>query len=70
MTTKGLHHLQMRKKLVREIDNVKPINIKNITGGNNNSVMFTKEDKDDTYFIQCRYSVITSKSDFLTCTIV
>ena len=54
----------MRENSVREVHQDDTINISHIAGGNNNSDMVTKEDKDALHFIKCRDSVMTSKSNF------
>ena len=62
--TKGLFFLQMRENSVGELLQDDTINVNHIAGGNNNSGMFTKEDKDASHFIKCRNLVMTSESNF------
>ena len=54
----------MRENSVKELTQDDTVNVKHIAGGNNNSDMFTKEDKDASHFIKYRDSVMTSESNF------
>jgi hypothetical protein len=50
-TTKGLRHVQIRENAIRESVQNGFVCIKHIAGKINMSDLFTKEDKDDTHFI-------------------
>ena len=53
-TTKGLRHIQMRENSIRELQAVDFVDVRHIRGDRNLSDMYTKEDKDDNHFIECR----------------
>lgn len=53
-TTKGLRHVQIRENAVRESVQNNFAEILHVAGKVNLSDLFTKEDKDDTHFVQLR----------------
>ena len=61
MTTKGLRHVQIREKAVRESVISGKVDIKHIAGEINLADMFTKEDRDQRHFITIRDAVMTRR---------
>ena len=53
-TTKGLRHIQMRENSVRELQDIDFVEVCHIRGDRNLSDIYTKEDKDDNHYIECR----------------
>eukprot|EP00957_Ditylum_brightwellii_P103508 7886596-Ditylum_brightwellii.AAC.1 len=54
LTTKGLRHIQIQENAVREAVQNSEAKVKHIVGDANISNMFTKEEKDSTYFLLMR----------------
>ena len=65
MTTKGLRFIQMRENAVRESTQKGLVYVVHLAGTKNPSDMFTKEDKDDNHYLDCRDSLM-SKPIFLS----
>ena len=53
-TTKGLRHIQMRENAIKELQSMDFVEVRHIRGDRNLSDMMTKEDKDDSHYIECR----------------
>jgi deoxyuridine 5'-triphosphate nucleotidohydrolase len=57
-TTKGLRHVQIRENAIREGISAGLFDIKHISGKDNPSDIFTKEDKDSQHFVNVRNSIM------------
>jgi hypothetical protein len=60
-TTKGLRHIQMKENRVRESVASKSVQICHIDGKINLAVLFTKEMKDVTHFIELRDRIMSPR---------
>eukprot|EP00957_Ditylum_brightwellii_P209350 15361298-Ditylum_brightwellii.AAC.1 len=59
-TTKGLHHITIRKNAIREATQNNIVTIKHIAGNINLADTFTKEHKDVSHFITIRNQLATT----------
>jgi hypothetical protein len=61
-TTKGLHHIQMRKNMVREQVENHFVSVTHIGGKMNLADLFTKEMRDTTHFVELRDLIMRPRS--------
>jgi hypothetical protein len=59
MTTRGLRHIQMRENAISEQVQLGLITVEHIGGKHNLADSFTKEEKHDDHFIECRNLLVT-----------
>ena len=50
----------MRENAVRELQNTDFVDVRHIRGDRNLSDLYTKEDKDDNHYIECRDATMAS----------
>jgi hypothetical protein len=65
-TTKGLRHVQIRENAIREGVFAGIFDVKHISGKDNPSNIFTKEDKDIEHFVNVRNSIMHTDDTQIT----